>query len=387
MVTRACTARRLGSAAASMLVGGGLVLAATAPANAARSPGWRIVQTLGSTTGQSSADSIDAISASDAWAAASVGGTSGAPSLLVERWSGTAWRTVPGAGKLAGTGFNSAVVTADSATDAWVFAQTTQSAADVTYALRWHHGHWARSKFAPWQLVTSAAALSPTDVWAFGLNISGPTVSFAKRYNGRSWSSVSEPNTAEGVSATGPDDIWTVGEKLTKKGAISLPIRNELSRWTGSSWHSIPFPRVTLPSKVAINNPQVLALGTSNVWVITGLSEGQGVYPGGLLLHWNGAKWRRVYWPYSSQTPVSIASDGHGGFWIESLANISDIDHYSRGKWTKTVGPMGSASGVQLSLLSWVPGTQSVWAGGGLLYPTSMAGEFTTQGVIEKYGP
>ena len=363
------------------------MLAATAPAGAAGSPGWRIVQTLGSTTGQSSTDSIDAVSASDAWAAASVGGTSGGPSLLVERWNGTAWQTVPGAGRLAGAGFSSAVVAADSATDAWVFAQTTQGAADVTYALRWHHGRWARSKFAPWQLVTSAVALSPTDVWAFGVNISGPTVSFAKHYNGTSWSPVSVPDTAEGVSATGPDDIWTVGQKLTKKGGLSLPVQNELSRWTGSAWHSIPFPRVTLPGKVAINNPQVLALGTSNVWVITGLSEGEGVYPGGLLLHWNGAKWRRVYWPYSSQTPVSIASDGHGGFWVETLSNISDIDHYSHGKWTKTAGPMGSASGVQLSVLSRVPGTQSVWAGGELLYPTSMPGEVTTQGVIEKYGP
>jgi hypothetical protein len=391
MIKNAPSAGRLGSSAVGMLAAGGLVLAggAGAAAAASGSAGWHIVQALGPTTGQSSVLSLDPVSANDAWAAAAVGGSSGPASLVIERWTGASWTKVPGAAREVSSagGTDGATVAASSASNAWAFVQTSnRRGTDITDALQWRHGRWTKTTFGSWQLVTTAAAFSPANVWAFGLQLSGKPSTFVKRYNGKTWRSASAPIQVESLSALGPDDMWATGQKLAKNGAQVTPFVEELSHWTGSHWHSVRYPKLKLGSGVAIASPQVVALSSSNIWIVSALSKGQGLYPGMVLLHWNGSTWSRVHVPAADAlSPFSATSDGHGGLWISTGA--SDIVHYSHGRWTRSAAPKGSSASTQLSEINWIPGTRSVWAGGEFTYPTSNPGQFTVQGAILRYNP
>jgi hypothetical protein len=110
------------------------------------SPGWRIAQALpnGPGSGQPGLDmgSVAAVGAHDAWA---VGYTCPPPCgtrprrLLVEHWGGARWREIPSP---PGRGMFVAppVISASSATSAWVFA-------DDHRAWQWNGSNWAVFRF------------------------------------------------------------------------------------------------------------------------------------------------------------------------------------------------------------------------------------------------
>jgi len=375
-------AHRLWGVMVPIISAGVAVSSGVVSAQAATVPGWRIVQTVGLPGGLSEVMSVSATGANDGWAAGIVGSGMGPSPLLAERWNGSAWQMLPGTAGLVKTGVDNAVVEADSAADAWVFAGTNGSVNDFTDALHWNHGRWTTTRFVNWSSVTSAAVFSPSNAWAFGVVILPKFRLLAERYNGKAWRNVTMPVVPEGTSALGPRDIWAVGP-VTPASAKSA---DAIANWNGTSWRSVRFPRLRLGAGVSIVNPNVVALGRNNVWVASSLGKGMGIFPGALLLHWNGSRWRHVRTPFPTEEVGPLTRDGHGGIWISAFGSSKGLPayfyHYSHGTWRRVRVPTVPANTTQISSIRSIPGTRSVWAGGEILPSDGSA-----QGVVLKFGP
>jgi hypothetical protein len=89
--------------------------------------------------------------------------------------------------------------------------------------------------------LTGTVALSPSDVWAVDRHgVSGTDVlnSESLHWNGHKWAGVSTVpglavNGLQGVSATGPSDIWAVG--FLSAGSL-------IERYNGHKWATVPCP-------------------------------------------------------------------------------------------------------------------------------------------------
>jgi hypothetical protein len=93
--------------------------------------------------------------------------------------------------------------------------------------------------------LTSVDALSSTSAWAVGSYLTphypgtdAVRKTLIERWNGTSWSVVKSPNPATlgnsllGVAATGPNDFWAVGWKISDKGLRSLILHYDGTAWT-----------------------------------------------------------------------------------------------------------------------------------------------------------
>lgn len=338
------------------------------------SPGWRIAQALpnGPGSGQPGLDmgSVAAVGAHDAWA---VGYTCLPPCgtrprrLLVEHWGGARWREIPSP---PGRGMFVAppVISASSATSAWVFA-------DDHRAWQWNGSNWAGFRFPRDSNITAAAAFSRTDALAFGEMSGGPYVA---RFNGSRWlRQPSPPMLPWDVSALAPDDIWAVGPLTPPETSGDAWAA---AHWNGSRWQTLRFgqlplrfPQLHLRPGAQIGKAHIEAFSTHDAWVDIGLmmssAEGEDLYPGIIVLHWNGRAWSRVPVPYRPLEAGDISRDGRGGIWIyaeepwsESAGYRVDLYHYRNGQWSRQLTPTVDGSPVHVGVFSWSPGASSGWA-------------------------
>ncbi len=353
--------------------------AGIAAAQTAGPPGWRIVQVVGPRHANSlfEISSVSAAAPRDAWAIGfACPSPCGPAGVLLEHWSGNGWHRLSTPSLPSGESLNpGGFVAAASARDAWVFPLVQGRTVDSTLA--WHRigASWQKFRLTGFD-VTSAEDFGRSDTWAFG---PGPVSAF--RFNGTRWRSAAIPVSPQGTSATGPADLWAVGPRL---GSGRHPFA--LAHWTGSRWHTTVFPRLRLPQGVAVGFARVAALGPRDVWVAAQLAKGMALFPGQLLLHWNGSRWQRVVVAGQPSGLFYIASDGHGGVWITGFgpapAFTPTFYHGSRGHWARVRVPSLPGETPQLTGLTWIPGTRSLWASG--LLNGSMNG---SQGVIFKDGP
>jgi hypothetical protein len=352
------------------------------PAQAASSPGWRITKIL---PVSSDLDSVAATAAADAWAAGfSCGNPCANASLLVDRWNGTAWRGISAPSDVPAS-VGSAVVAASSASNAWVFAGIS-GGVDYTDALHWTGGAWATTtQFPAWVGITSAVAPSRTDAWAFGQFIF-PYAPYVAHYDGTSWSQVAFPIAPAKSSASSPSNVWVIGQTLATP---STPPQVTTMHWDGQSWQQVPLPPITLPTGDNMQPAGILAVTPNNVWADAILTAGEGVAPGAVLLHWNGKAWSQVTVPYPTYQPGSLAQDGHNGIWLSVYGDATEnynpyLVHDVNGHWSRIAVPAATGYTTQLSMLSWIPGTHSVWAVGNTFPVQNTNG--ISQGIILKDG-
>jgi hypothetical protein len=372
---------RLTARAATVTAAAAAVLAAVAlPAPAATSPGWRVVQALGSPDSFGTYWQGAAVSGrANAWAA----GTD-TQSLVTEHWNGSAWQPIappPGFSGITSGGVNVFAVGTSSATNTWLFPQVSIGSRNVMYALRWNGSAWAKYALSTRNSVLSTAVVSPANVWAFGEKPGSPSSlgygpPWALHFNGKAWHRVTVPAVPTAVSTVSGSDIWALGPGTRTYLAM---------HWNGRKWRSMK-PPVPAPVKSFAWVPaDIVALGPADVWVeeVVSVSRSGTLGPPGVaLLHWNGKRWAAPVKDTADYFTAGIARDGRGGLWLPAFTSSGKnlIVHYLAGHWSQQAVPAPPGDTGQIGEFAWIPGTASAWAIGELNPDTA------TQAAIFKYG-
>jgi hypothetical protein len=366
--------------------------AAVVPAQASSTAGWRIVKRIGPTGHVSALEKVAATGPGDAWAAGFLCSdcTQQPDQLLVEHWTGGAWKQMAMPPEIASNDSGLVSIAAHSARDAWVFAATAAGPVSV----RWNGLQWSAHPLPAWVLrgdgsgddANVAADFGPADVWDFSFAAALQPL-LAAHFNGRTWRKVRLPAVPWEVSAPSRHDIWVVGPtRKTMDQGFSKQVEIVM-HWNGRSWHSMRLPRVRVGSGALQGLAGLVASGPRDVWaaIATG---GPASNPKGLLLHWNGKRWARARAPGGvvNQPIGAVAQDGHGGVWLQGNGPVPKfllyLYHYNHGRWTRFLMPEST----KLNLLgfSWIPGTRSVLAVGHII--TGPGRGNTVKGLIARYG-
>ena len=362
----------IGAGIAVLVAGAGAVPAA----QAARSPGWRIVKILRH-CGNDSMSGVTATGPRDAWALGVPTESGAGCGADVEHWSGTNWGRVPVPRRMiAGRDASVTVplpVAASSATDAWIFPNvlTSLPLSPYDYALRWNGAAWRKSAFPAHLSVLLAAAFGPADVWAFGGidHADGSVVPYAARYDGHSWRKAVVPVAPLGISARSAHDMWTVGPT---PATASKPLAKQVilaAHWTGRRWRTMTVPAISAPAGTgSLSRGLVATVGPADIWWAYQVA-GREPAPAGLL-HWYRGHWHTIKLPAAIGGLDAMAQDGHGGVWLLAQAGTAFYNlaqylyHYSNGQWARQPVPSPRRYTDMLSGMAWVPGTTSVWAVG-----------------------
>lgn len=352
-------ARVLAAGAAVGLAASGL---AASGAQAAATPGWRVVATypqVQSMTGVSAGGSANG------WA---VGLSGGCCDLYVSHWNGKRWESI-GAPSDTGGGFTSQVIGASVAAISdgrvMMFVESTDEelSTDWVDAFEWRGRSWSPvHTFA--DLPGAAVASGPDDVWGFDSGTPS-----AEHYNGTSWSQVPVPVIVSQASGDAAAGDWITGAVAGQPGRV------ELLHWSKGAWRDAALPKIAVPVGDRMFPGAVAAATSADIWLTVGVGPAAAHGPTtAVLLHWNGKAWSKTAVP-KGVSPGTLASDGHGGAWLTSDGSALLMYHYSGGRWTHVAGPARTVLQTDLEL---IPGTRSVLAAGELK---------GTEGATLQYGP
>ena len=328
-----------------------LPIAASLPAMAAASPGWRVVASrhYGPAAQYNGLFSVVTTGRKDAWAFGGTNLSGGSPSSVpvAEHWNGRTWRNA----RLPG-GLTNEIIAASAPAPKDIWAVSFQGG----YALHWNGAKWAVAK--RWkvnqslaQQLTGVTAFSPSNVWVFGGAGANPGLG-TWHLHGRTWTKITGPGAdIEQASALSASDIWAVG------GNSNAP-EDVVVHYSGGVWRQAASRALR-----GLQFADILALSRTNVWAsATRFSAGHNTP---FLVHMSGSRWTRVKIPWAV-LPGAIASDAHGGLWMGAVqvggSNSSWVLHLSRaGKWYRV-----RLSDALSPALAHIPGTSSLWAAGAL---------------------
>ena len=244
---------------------------------------WTTVPTPTQTGGsKSTLNGVVDLSPTNAWAV----GRSRSATALVEHWNGTAWSIVPVPTPAGAATSQLAAISALSPTNIWAVGSAVNivntAVQNRTLVEHWNGSVWsivpARNATTS-NLLTGVTAVAANDVWAVGYTITTdgsnqPDRTLIEHWNGTSWSIVASPTVASndtltGVAARSATDIWAVGFRQDRSGAI--PINRTLTEhWNGSAWSVVASPNVgsndNLLNAVAAVPGDVWAVGSWEVF-------------------------------------------------------------------------------------------------------------------------
>jgi hypothetical protein len=344
------------------------------PSAPAAPPTWKLVAGWGNKVGVSDASSIASTGKNVAFAVGPycVGSEPCQPSSLETlHWNGAKWLPIapPSGLTTATTSLSTAVVGASGPKNAWVFAMLSTATSSPADALHWTGKHWSVTKLGSSLQITSTAVFSAKNAWAFGTSVPAGKP-YSIRYNGSKWQAVHPPAEPQALSAPAANDMWAIGPTTA---TATKPVGHQklvAIHFNGTSWSTLALPKVSKPSGDYVVPGSILALGPKNVWEAYQLGNfGSCCFFGGLE-HWNGAKWTAVTVPTPPQHltgPASLAADGHGGLWLLAETGTSKpiaFYHLSGGHWTLKYPPTLVGLALDPVELTWIPGTQFLWAGG-----------------------
>lgn len=161
----------------------------------------------------------------------------------------------------------------------------------------------------PGRLVILVALCAVTGLVAFF--VATPARAASPAYSS-AWSIVSSPNAGAGDNTLGrlavvaADDIWAVGNST----AGGTARRTLIEHWNGASWRVVPSPN----SSDAINYlTAVTAVSSNDVWAAGFSSDGS--LSKTLIEHWDGSSWRIVPSPNPTATdlgPYPVSNQLYG---------------------------------------------------------------------------
>ena len=131
---------------------------------------------------------------------------------------------------------------AASHTQAWAVGQTRVAASGngfETLIEEWNGSTWSVVPGAPASVSASflngVSGTGPSDIWAVGQNAG---TSFIEHWNGKSWSHVASPageppdGQLNAVSADSPTDAWAAGSAMNANDQV-VPL---IEHWNGTQW-------------------------------------------------------------------------------------------------------------------------------------------------------
>jgi hypothetical protein len=329
----------------------------------ATSSGWQVQQYFGTFCGEVS--SITATGPDNAWAVGDWCPTLDHDLPLFAHWDGTWWQELrpPDSQRYE---FGSAVASV-SGSYSWIFAPGFSGLDGQDFALLRSNG-WKAFQLANDSVIDSAVVFGRSDAWGFGTVGQG---AYAVRFNGRAWRRVPIPVIPVATAGPKPDDIWAVGPRSGAAGVAS-PHSYQLAHWTGRAWQVRPFPALGLPAGAFPAGASVVSAGSGGVFVAVQFDEPS--QDGGVLLHWDGARWTSLKLPVQLSLGSRLgplARDGRGGLWVASIPSSGNPDddyvmlHRSAdGVWSQATVALNCPGCLFLDSMRLIPGTASVWAGG-----------------------
>ncbi|HYA51865.1 MAG TPA: hypothetical protein VEG33_11895, partial [Streptosporangiaceae bacterium] len=236
----------------------------------------------------------------------------------------------------------------------------------------------AMAATAPWTVVPSVnpsattlnavSARTATDAWAVGQfpgagDDAGAQI-FAERWNGTQWQQTPTTNIVRqderllGVSASGPNDVWAVGNT----NVISAASHDTLAaHWDGAAWTIVPTPDAASHGRLA-SLYDVADFSPTNAWAV-----GQGKDAGPLAEHWNGTAWSVVPVP----TPTVPSGTSFANAVLSKISAVSPTDIWAVGTTTAIQG----TSVVRFTLAMHYNGTAwSIVKTANLAEPTGLSG-------------
>jgi hypothetical protein len=327
---------------ASLLLGAALT---ASPANAdqpgCRGPGWQLVGSANRGDSDNQLRGVSAISRKEAWAAGwYVNPATRSNTALIEHWDGTAWSAalspgVPGALQ---------AIDASSSDDVWAVGSTiTELFTSAALALHWDGRSWEvvdvprppGGEFVG-TVLTDVVALARDDAWAVGHWSpvpDHPPFPLIEHWDGTEWRVVESPSfetwtELQGVAASGPNDVWAVGNTEVQVGRRTFVERALVEHWDGTSWRVVGAP--VIRGRVPYGLAGIDARSRRDAWAVGAGTRGASDFT--LSMHWDGVRWTRVRTPNPSDTYQVLADvslDGPKKAWavgtVFSEARDADV--------------------------------------------------------------
>ena len=212
--------------------------------------------------------------------------------------------------------------------------------------------------------LTSVAAVSPTDVWTVGYDISG-------HWDGASWTVApparpGNPADLRSVAAVSNVDLWAVGRR---QDTVSPHYNRTLvEHWNGTAWSVVSSPNGGTTNAELLG---VAVVSANDVWAVGDYSASGPMYQRTLIEHWDGATWTVVPSPNvknSSQNVLTgVAAVGPNDIWAVGYSLTSNyrtlIEHWNGSSWSIVSSPNVGVYGNGLTAVVAVS-ANNVWAVG-----------------------
>jgi hypothetical protein len=226
---------------------------------------------------------------------------------------------------------------AASHTQAWAVGQTRVAASgDGFEALieEWNGSTWSVVPGAPASASASSlngvSGTGPSDIWAVGQNAG---TSFIEHWNGQSWSHVASPageppdGQLNAVSADSPADAWAGGSAMNANDQVAPLIEH----WNGTRWSVSPG---------AINSGRILsiaAISPADVWALAAAGKGNPA----VIEHWNGSTWSIVSLPVTA-TLHGLSAVSANDVWAVGSGGL--ILNWNGTQWSQVANPSGQGA-------------------------------------------
>lgn len=290
---------------------------------------WRPFSTDNPGSASNYLSSVDVISPNDVWAVGYYENDEDKRTLALH-WDGNAWATLstPNSGILDN---ELVIVSAISSNDVWAVGHYYIGTTVQTLTMHWDGTLWtiinSPNLGSGYNYLRGVYAISASNVWAVGFACfsncqpAADTQSLVMHWDGRAWSLVSVPNVPArnnylwAVTASGPDDVWAVGEHNSCYGCVTQTLT---LHWDGTEWEIIPSPNVgsstnTVRGLATLSSTDVWAAGyyyTGSIWRT-------------LIMHWNGSSWAII------PSPNVVGANN----FLQSLSAASPSDIWAVGSW------------------------------------------------------
>jgi len=338
--------------------------------------GWTVQRAPLLGTNDNSLGAVAAVSSHDVWAVGNFlpdtkSSNQDATLAKAVHFNGMKWVNTPVPD--AGPNFNTLFGVAAASDQAWGVgvrvnkAYFAHSLIEAWNGKAWHIATSPRVN-SQRDVLFSAAASSPKDVWAVGerQDQSDTFHTLVEHWNGHSWSVVPSPdpgssgNCLFGVAAAGPDDVWAVGQSSGRSEDVPLA-----EHWDGHHWTVAHLPTAGLTGSLL----QGVAIDGHDVWAV-GQSDDNAHQARPLVEHLSHGNWSAtipagVGGAFSDIASVAVV---HGTVWLVGSAEdkagdqLTVVAKNSGSGWKQVAAPNPASGDRILGGISTAGGT--AWAVG-----------------------